>query len=155
MFGAIRNVRGFVQGILRGASRLRQTATEVYWTLKTAGLDYLQSEFRADYEKYERQDFLTSEIGLLPTDQLIPGHLHEESVWNLTAKFKYDLEATYTDPEGNTETHYWSIIDDKRLTQAEISDQADSFAKDYAPDGFPIQADVSLVGSWTQPQRQT
>ena len=154
MLKGIANIRGIAQGFLRRAVGLGQKVTEAYWTLRDAGLGYKKSVFESDYEKYDKQDFVTEEITRLDPHHLIPGNLHVESVWDLTANYKYDIEGVYTDLQGNTQTATWSVIDNRRLTQAEIADVGVTFAEDYAPEGFEFVGDITMVGSWTKTQRE-
>lgn len=144
----ITGLRGLAQAFVRGAVAIGRGIEATYTALTDLGLGYVKSQFEMDWQTYDEQTGLVDYVKDLPRDQLIPGVAHGESTWQLTSKFKYDVKTVYEDVRGNTKTFNWSVISDMRLTQDEISEQADVFRKDYAPTDFPFSAQAEIVGLW-------
>lgn len=150
MFGIVKNIRGLAQSVVRGAVSIGMAIGETYETLKASGLGYLESQFTFDYEQYDIQADLTTQIADLDSGYIIPTGLHAETDRDLTCKFMYDLSCIWENEEGETEEQFWSVISEQRLSTDEILEDAEGFPAEYGPEAFPFHGPIKIIASWTR-----
>jgi UDP-2,3-diacylglucosamine pyrophosphatase LpxH len=121
---------------------------EGIWRLKEWGLSYLEREVRQDYDKFARQDFIAGEVPFLDQDHLIPGHLHEPSVWNLKQKYRYEVSTPWETQEGEVIEVHTVITSDTRLTPNEVYEAAADHPSLYAPEEGVFRGDMAIEGVW-------
>lgn len=141
-------LRGLAQTAVRAIARAEVALRTGFRWLQEAGLDYPVAGYRQDYEKFAQQEYLTGAIAGQDPDHLIPGEHHEESLWQLSQKFRYEVLTPWETEEGEVIEKYTTIISPGRLTPNEVYDQAADHPSEYAPEEGLFHGAMEIVGSW-------
>lgn len=148
MFGIPEKVRSFFQPIIRGYEAIKAGVAHTFEILRGYEPTISESEIREDYLAYQAGTAIQRLDEPLVKEYLIPWYVHGKAPVNLSANFKYDVQVTFENLEGETEDVPWSIISDERLSPEEVMRLAESFPADYEVEGFPFHGAMELVGVW-------
>lgn len=143
-------LRGLAQAFVRGAVRIGMKVTETYWSLQSIGLSYFRREFDQDFARFERQDYIYTEVRYQDPDQLIKGELHEKSVWNLSMKYRYEVDTPYLTDKGESIQQTTTVASMSRLTPNEVFEQAEGHKEQYQPENAVIDGDQEISAVWVR-----
>ncbi len=144
----ISGLRGLASVFVRSAVRIGMTVQSTYWTIKDIALGYLESEVYIDYEKFARQDWIVGEVGAQRQDFLIAGDLHEESVWKLSKKYRYEVDTPFTTASGESVIQTTTVTSSVRLTPEEILTRAEPDIDKYMPEGATLSGPQTISSVW-------
>lgn len=144
----IKGIRGFAQGFVRAAVAIGERASEAYSSLRQIGLDYARGDFEIDWDIYNEQTGFTQLAMEMDPDQLIMGHLHGESIWNLSEKYRYEVTTPYMTPDGILSEQTVTVTSKTRLTMQEVFDQGDELMETSPPVEGVEYGEKELSGIW-------
>lgn len=144
-------IRSFFQPIIRGYAAIKAGIAHTFETLRSYEPAISESAVIEDYTAYRDGVAIQELDEPLVADYLVPWYLHGKAPVNLSANFKYDVKAVYENIQGDTVDAYWSVIDDKRLTESEIVAMGTPFKTDSPQvdvEEYPFHGPLQVIACW-------
>lgn len=146
----IKNIGGFVSGIIRSAVRLGYSVLGISEILEEAELPLSPEEVLKQYDLEVAQPPILEEIGKLESQYAIPEALHVRTPVRIPQDYWYDVKVTYVTEEHELIESYRSVGSDFRLSQDQILADAELLSEAYPEEGAMEWAVEEISGSWTK-----
>jgi len=136
----VRNVRGWLQPIMRSAAKTNYPWTKLYDELKLVEPVYRKAEFGHDYRTYISAYEKGAKLRYIRYDYKPSRKLFSEARVSMRKAFKYNVETTFIDRATGGEVSKRSsfVTSDRQLTRGEIeslaADRISEIAEDYDSD---------------------
>ena len=145
LFGAVKSaVVGFAHSMASQAETLLSGYKRLSEVIPEVGV----SDFAEAFEQYEGLPRLREDIYAQPSDLLISGRLHKESVFVREGDYQYILARDYLDPEGEPTSAILTIRSDKRMSVDELLASTDLPACVEATEGIWSEEDWEVIEAW-------
>lgn len=122
LFGA---VKAAAIGVAHSVASIGKSALEGIGILERAGIEIEPTAFESVFDLYEDLPRLRQDIYDCPSDRLIPGRLHKDTVFVAKDKYFYILGGEYIDEKGEPASAILTLDRSKRMSLDEIMESSE------------------------------